>query len=100
MGQDRADVQFAAKDISRFMSKPKEQDWKSAKRLARYLKDNMRMVIECHFQRMPEKVVVWSDTEFAGRERAGRSISGGMGMFGTRCIKTHSQMQETNCFVV
>ena len=35
LGQDRMDMQFAAKDISIFMSKPEEQDWRSAKRLAR-----------------------------------------------------------------
>ena len=46
LGQDRMDMQFAAKETSRFMSKPEEQDWKSAKRLARYLKDDKRMVIE------------------------------------------------------
>ena len=39
------DMQFAAKEISRFMSEPEEQDWRSAKRLARYLKDNRRVVI-------------------------------------------------------
>ena len=35
LGQDRMDMQFAAKEISRFMSNPEEQDWRSAKRLAR-----------------------------------------------------------------
>ena len=34
------DMQFAAKEISRLTSKPEEQDWRSTKRLARYLKDN------------------------------------------------------------
>ncbi len=45
LGQDRMDMQFAAQEISRFMSKPEEQDWRSAKRLARYLTDNRRVVI-------------------------------------------------------
>ncbi len=35
IGQDRIDMQFAAKEISRFVSKPEEQVWKGAKRLAR-----------------------------------------------------------------
>ena len=95
LGQDRVDMQFAAKEISRFMSKPEEQDWRSAKRLARYLKDNKRMVIEYKFQKMPEKVVVWSDTDFAGCKRTRRSTSGGVVMFGNHCIKTYSQTQET-----
>ncbi len=46
LGEDRMDMQFAAKKISRFTSKPDEPDWKSAKRLARYLKDNKRVVVE------------------------------------------------------
>ena len=58
LGQDRMDIQFAAKEVSRFMSKPEEQDWSSAKRLARYLKDNKRLVIKYKFQKMPEKVIV------------------------------------------
>ncbi len=53
LGQDRVDTQFAAKEVSRFTSKPKEQDWSNAKRLARYLKDNKRVVIEHKFQKMP-----------------------------------------------
>ena len=59
LGQDRMDMQFAAKEVSRFTSKPEEQDWSSANRLARYLRDDKRVVIEYKFQRTPEKVVVW-----------------------------------------
>ncbi len=35
LGQGRMDMQFAAKETSRLTSKPEEQDWKSAKWLAR-----------------------------------------------------------------
>ena len=77
------------------MSKPEEQDWRSAKRLARYLKANKRVVVEYKFQKLPEKVVVWSDTDFAGCKRTRRSTSGGVVMFGSHCIKTYSQTQET-----
>ncbi len=31
--QDRMDMQFAAKEVSRFPSRPEEQDWSSAKLL-------------------------------------------------------------------
>ncbi len=40
------DVQFAAQEIVRFMSKPEEQDWRAAKRLAGYLKDGRRVALE------------------------------------------------------
>ena len=83
LGQDRMDMQFAAKEISRFMSKPEEQDWRSAKRLARYLKDNRRVVIMYKYQKLPWKVTVWSDRDFAGCQRTRRSTSGGVVMFGT-----------------
>ena len=85
----------AAKEVPRFTSKPEEQDWSSAKRLARCLKDNKRVVIEYKFQRMPEKVVAWLDTDFAGCERARWSTSGGVVMLGGHCVKTYSQTQET-----
>ncbi len=95
LGQDRMDMQFAAKTISRFMSKPEEQDWRSAKRLDRYLKDNKRAVIEYKIQKLPERVVVWSDTDFARCKRTRRSTSEGVVMSGGLCIKTYSQTQET-----
>ncbi len=56
LGQDRMDTQYAAKEISRFTSKPKEQDWRAAKRLARYLKDHWRVVLEHKYQELPKKV--------------------------------------------
>ena len=52
-------------------------------------------MIEYNFQRLPEKVVVWSDADFAGCKRTRRSTSGGVVMFGNHCIKTYSQTQET-----
>ena len=60
------------------------------------MKDNKRMAIEHSFQRLPEKVVVCSEADFAGRKRTRRSTSGGMPTFGNRCIKTYSQTQETS----
>ena len=95
LGQDRMDIQFAAKEISRFMSKPEEQDWGAAERLARYLKNHRRVVIEHGHQEMPSKVVVWSDTDFAGCRRTRKSTSGGVVMFGSHCLKTYSHTQET-----
>jgi hypothetical protein len=89
------DMQFAAKTISRVTSKPEEKDRRSAKRMATHLKDSRRGVIEHKFQKMPEKVVVWSDTDLVGCRRTRRSPSGGIVMFGSHCVKTHSQTQET-----
>ena len=95
LGQDRMDVQFAVKEISRLMSKPEAQDWRAAQKLARYLKDHQRVVLAYKYQKLPSKVVVWPDTDFAGCGRTRRSTSGGVVMFGSRCLKTYSQTQET-----
>ena len=73
LGQDRMDTQFVAKEISRSTSKPEEQDWRAAKRLASYLKDHQRVVLEHKYQKLPNQVVAWSDTEFAGCGRTRRS---------------------------
>ena len=35
MSQDRSDVQYAIKELSRGMSKPIEEDWEKLKRLGR-----------------------------------------------------------------
>ncbi len=75
LARDRADVLFAAKEFSRFMSKPEAEDWSKAKRLGRYLKDNLRVVLEYKFQKMPEKTAAGSDADFAGRKRTRRSTS-------------------------
>ena len=57
------------------MSKPEAGDFQRARRLGRYLEDNSRMMFEYKFQKLPDTVVVWSDTDFAGRPRARRSMS-------------------------
>ena len=56
------------------------------------------MVIEHKFQKLLEKIVVWSDTDFAGCKRTRRSTSGGVVLFGSHCLKTRSQTQETIVF--
>ena len=37
LAQDRADIQYAAKELARCMPAPTELDWRSLKRLGRYL---------------------------------------------------------------
>ncbi len=39
------DMQYAAKEISKFTSKLEGQEWRAAKRPARYLKDHRRVVL-------------------------------------------------------
>ncbi len=89
------DMPYTAKEIARFMSKPEKQDWRAAKRLARYLKDHRRVVLECKYQELPKKVVVWSDTDFAGCGRTRNSTSGRVVTLGSHWVKTCSHTKET-----
>ncbi len=57
-------VKFAARKISRFTLKPEDRDWRNAKKMARYLRDNKKVMIEHKFHKLPERVVVRSDTDF------------------------------------
>ena len=95
LGQDRVDMQYAAKEISRFVSKPESKDWRAAKRLARYLKDESRLVIKYPYQELSDTIDVWIDTDFAGCKVTRRSTSGGVIMIGDHCVKTYSKTQES-----
>ena len=44
LGQDRSDIRFAVKELSRRMAKPRIRDVAAAERLARYLATRMRMI--------------------------------------------------------
>ena len=93
LGQDRSDIQYAVKELSRCMSDPDEDDMGRLKRVVRYLKDAPRFVNRCNYQEKPEGVGAWADTDFAGCERTRKSTSGGMIMHGTHAIKTWSVNQ-------
>ncbi len=49
LARDRPDIQLAAKEVSRFMSKPEAGDLRRAKRLGRYLTDNNKMIFNYGF---------------------------------------------------
>ena len=50
MTQDRTDIQYATKELSRRMAKPRAKDAVRAKRLAGYLKGKERMVTMFDYQ--------------------------------------------------
>ncbi len=47
------------------------------------------------YQKLPERVTVWSDTGSAECRRTRRSTSRGVVISGKHCINTYSQTQET-----
>jgi len=91
LAQDRSDIQFAVKELSRQMSQPTKRYWKALVRLGRYLIGKPRVVLD--YQGPIDKVGVWGDTDFAGCKRTRRSTTGGAAQLGKHTIKTWSVTQ-------
>jgi hypothetical protein len=94
LAQDRPDLQYAMKEVCRNMSKPTKDDWPLVKRVARYLLNSPRLVLNMRKQALPDKIVVWTDSDYAGCTRTRKSTSGGLIMFGSHCIKSWSSTQD------
>ena len=45
LSQDRSDIAYEVKELSRGMAKPTEGDWGKAKRLGRYLRGRPRVIV-------------------------------------------------------
>ena len=76
---DRADIQFATKEICRDMATPKESGLGKMKRLARYLlrRPRQALVFRPCLEENPQ-MLVYSDSDWAGRLRTRKSTSGGV----------------------
>ena len=66
LGLDRPDIQYAAKEVSRGMSKPTNRDLNRLKRLVRYLVKHPRLVFEFPFRSPVKAIQVYTDTDWAG----------------------------------
>ena len=53
LAQDRMDVQYSVKELTRRMSCPDSEDWVALKRLGRYLVAKPRVVLQYGNQHMP-----------------------------------------------
>ena len=102
LAQDRPDLLFAAKECSRSMSSPTEQDFEKLKRLGRYLVSQPRVVVHYPWQSAvalrdqtggSSRVVGYSDSDWAGCKETRRSTSGGSIMVGGHWIKSWSRTQ-------
>ena len=94
MAQDRADTQFAVKEVCRGMTNPTMGHWRQLKRLGRYLRGRPRAVTNFPFQNRPGQVDGFSDSDWAGCRRTARSTSGGAIMIGHHLLKSWSATQR------
>ena len=94
LSADRVDLQFAAKEICRFMSCPMETSMGSLKRMGRYLLGHQRLVYLYPWQ-SADGIDVYSDTDWSGCPRTRWSTSGGCVMLGRHVIRTWSSTQPS-----
>ena len=91
---DRADIQFAAKEVCRGMAQPTRGHLKMLRRLGRYLIGEPRVVWKYQFQNSISELIVYSDSDWAGCRRTARSTTGGAAVRGAHCLRTWSSTQK------
>ena len=95
LASDRPDIAFAVKELCRGMSAPTVRDQEALKRLARYLLGKPRVVFHYAWQRAPESLDVFTDSDWAGCVKTRKSTTGGALMRGRHVLKTWSGTQAT-----
>ena len=95
LGQDRPDLQFAAKEVSRRMARPSSKDWALLKHVGRYLGGAPRAVQKFEWQAQPVVYDTFVDSDWAGCPSTCRSTSGGAVRLGWHTIRTWSSTQAT-----
>ena len=81
LAQDRADLQFAAKDRCRHMASPEVHDWEKATRIARYLKGKPRAIQHFAYGKIAPQLDGFTDSDWAGERPSVKSTSGGILMW-------------------
>ena len=96
LGQDRCDIQYATKEISRSMAKPSKGSMLRMKRLARYLLEVPEGVLRYESSGTKlDKVLVYVDSDWAGCKVTRKSTSGGAVTWGGGLLKSWSTTQGT-----
>ena len=95
MALDRPEVSFAAKELCRRMSDPRQKDKAALNRLCRYLLGAPRMVYRYRPVPAGLPLQVYADTDFAGCLYTRRSTSGGCATRGGHLLKHWSATQKT-----
>ena len=93
LAQDRTDIQYTVKELSRKFAEPCKADHKALKRLGRYLIGRERVRTLYRWQSAVKEVTCYVDTDYAGCVRTRKSTSAGVLMIGTHVVKAWSVTQ-------
>ena len=94
LAADRLDLQFACKEVCRWMAAPTQHAWTALKRICRFLCQAPRLVHE-YRQQTVEAIDVYTDTDWSGCPKTRKSTSGGCVMVGTHAVKHWSSTQAS-----
>jgi len=94
LAADRLDLQYASKEVCRWMAHPTLHAWKALKRICRYLIRVPRLVYE-YRQQVVDCIDVYNDTDWAGCPKTRKSASGGGVMLGRHTVKHWSSTQAS-----
>lgn len=94
LAQDRGDLTFASKELSRCMSSPCESDLPGLRRVARYLKSHPTWDAKYAWQEPTEIVQIYPDSDWGGCVKTRKSTTGGVIMKGTHCLSHWSRTQQ------
>ena len=70
------------------MASPKAKDWKAIIRIGKYLKGKPRMIMKFGWQKEVMIASTYSDSDWAGCKRTGKSTSGGVLTIGRHVVKS------------
>lgn len=93
LAQDRSDIAYSVKDLSREMSNPDDSDGVVLKRLGRNLVIPRRYQTWFAYQSGVSELTIWSDSDYAGCVRTRKSTRGGIALLGVHCITSWSTTQ-------
>ena len=94
LSQDRPDISYAWKELSRSMSKPMVGDEVKLKRVVRYLSRQPRWVFLYGWQEPTWTIDVFSDSDWGGCTRTRKSTSGGILLRGKHALLHWSRTQQ------
>jgi hypothetical protein len=82
---DRPDIGYAVKEAARNMSKPRVSDFQRLRKIGRYLVGKPRLIMRFPWHNTPDRIVAFTDSDWAGCARSAKSTSGGGGLFWGTC---------------
>ena len=91
--QDRPECQYAAKTVRSATGEPTNFDWMRMMRLAKFLVSHSELEWIYQAQDMPEKYVVFADSDWAGSESR-RSTTGAFELYGLHPIEFSCSTQH------